>query len=227
MINSLTCTHYFYKNVEKPLNRFLENHRGNSNLIHSIALGILHLSVAPISQVTLLADTMIGVLTLPFVCLTGGKVEAITDFSLNHTKASKYFLSHLYLRGVQVLNPNQKIKYFNSYYSFPEENPNQILFQIDQDTIAKLNQNRFFQKHVVTRVNYFTFPLTSLMMRVIDTVFCLININYSILTRQKKSLREMHFVATRLNITGVIHDFSYSIIKFINPSVDLAKFRSN
>jgi hypothetical protein len=178
-----------------------------SNPFHfPILRRITNFIAIPKSFISCASHTIIGVGGGIGSVLSCGKYPRLNRFTFENLKYSKGLLAQPYKHLLRTINPNAK-----GVKGISEEMP--WIKEKGQDYRDSKN---IFKRHVVSRLTFALYAISSLIYRVVVFPIGLIAATFSILIVGKWP--ELNTLAyTCLQTGGIIEDLFLSTIKFINP----------
>ncbi len=231
-----------YENITyslaKPIASYISSNLSNSSEASFYKKEILarggYLLLAPLSIVTSLADTIIGVVLGVASIATAGKEKRIYNCTLDHLQSGRKIVVRPYVNFIKALNPEAKfsgsIENMDRMTRLFAEERKDAFITGDGDgfitdfVFDKLrshaqkcyNSNNLVSRHIGARLSYGLLALSCLVTRAVDGLIGVPSAIISCLTFGK--IESINNLAYRgLQFPGVIKDLFYCSVKIINP----------
>lgn len=203
------------RTILNPINTSLRKNWVNSNQANAFEKQFLargaYLGLAPLSFVTHVIDTVIGIGSGAGAIVTGGTQEAVNVFASNHLCASKSLLAIPYIYLLKAINVTADVN--------PTGDGIVADFVIDSlKDIANdcLRSDNIFTRHVTSRLSYAVLAISALVARTVDGVIGVIAALFSFFTVGRYEFFNS-LAMNGLGATGIINDLFCCTIRFINP----------
>jgi len=160
------------------------------------------------------ADLLLGSIAAVGSILTGGLIEPLNLVASTMTVGGgNGLLSGTYVGLIRSINPKAQIGMVETQSGIVSN----IVGTYLKDTARELRESdNPFKKHVLSRIVYLGFTLSSVPLRIIDFVLGIFAALGSLVTLGNfKTLNT--FALEGLKVASVIHDLYYGIVKTINP----------
>lgn len=180
-----------------------------------------YLLLTPVTFAAGCLDTILGAIAGVGALCTAGRSTPMLKVSYNHLNSSQSLIARSYIHLLAAINPEFEMASCSIFGFEIKEGGNGLLsdavIEKFKDQAGDYRQsNNFLKRHVATRLTYALMAVSCVVTRLVDGIIGVPAACLSILLVGRCA--PMNNIASEgLQATGIINDFFYCTVKFINP----------